>query len=116
MMSMDGLPGLSTVIAIRAGVILLALVVGQGAPARWLVFGGSVVASMLSTLLGLTVLGGAPAIRGEWFVHGASGFSLGYTIDPLAAWFLLVLGVLAIPVAIFSIGYLNHGALGVRSV
>ena len=116
MMSMDGLPGLSTVIAIRAGVILLALVVGRGVAARWLVFGGSVVASMLSTLLGLTVLGGAPAIRGVWFVHGASGYSLGYTIDPLSAWFLLVLGVLAIPVAIFSIGYLSHGALGRRSI
>ena len=108
--------GLSTVIAIRAGVILLAPIVGPAAARRWLLFGGSVVASVLSTLLGLEVLGGAPAVHGVLFVHGASGFSLGFTIDPLSAWFLVVLGVLAVPVAIFSIGYLSHGALAGRSI
>ena len=111
------LPGLPAVIAIRAAVILLALVVGPRAAAgRWLVFGGSAVASVLSTLVALAVLGGAPAAHGVLFEHGASGFSLGYTIDPLSAWFLLVLGVLAIPVAIFSIGYLGHGPLSGRSM
>jgi hydrogenase-4 component B len=41
------------------------------------------------------------------FVHHASGFSLGYSIDGLSAWFLLVLSVVAIPIAIFSLGYLG---------
>ena len=113
---MTELPGLPAVIAIRGAVILLTLVVGRrAAAARWLAFGGSAVASMLSTLTALAVLGGAPAPHGVLFVHGASGYSLGYTIDPLSAWFLLVLGVLAAPVAIFSIGYLDHGALERRS-
>ena len=39
--------------------------------------------------------------------HHASGFSLGYSIDGLSAWFLLVLSVVAIPIAIFSLGYLG---------
>ena len=111
------LPGLPTVIAIRAAAILIALLLGpRAATARWVTFGGSVVASVLSTLIGVAVLGGAPAARGVLFVHGASGYSLGYTVDPLSAWFLLVLGVLAIPVAIFSIGYLDHGPLRDRSM
>jgi hydrogenase-4 component B len=106
---------LSTVLAIRAGIILLALIVRPAPARRWLLFGGSAVASLLSTLLGLSVLGGAAEERGVLFVHAASGFSLGYAIDPLSAWFLVVLGVLAIPVAVFSIGYLSHGALAGRS-
>lgn len=110
-------PGLDAVIAIRAGVSVLALILGsRRAAARWLVFGGSAAASALSTLIAVSVLGGGPAARGTLLVHDASGFSLGYTIDPLSAWFLLVLGLLAIPVAIYSIGYLNHGPLTGRAL
>jgi hydrogenase-4 component B len=105
----------STVIAIRAAVIVIAMAVRGAAARRWLLFGGSIAASLLSAGLGLTVLGGAPAIDGVLFVHGASGFSLGYTVDPLSAWFLVALGALAIPVAMFSVGYLGHGALAGRS-
>ena len=50
------------------------------------------------------------------FVHHASGFSLDYSIDPLAAWFLIVLSTLALPIAIFSIGYARHAPLEGRSV
>jgi hydrogenase-4 component B len=49
------------------------------------------------------------------FVHHASGFSFEYSIDPLAAWFLVVLSTLATPVAIFSIGYARHPPLDGRS-
>jgi hydrogenase-4 component B len=106
------LPG---VIAIRAAVILLALLTRRPATRRWLLFGGSIAASLLSAQLGLSVLGGAQAADGVLFVHGASGFSVGYGIDPLSAWFLVVLGALVVPVALFSIGYLDHGVLAGRS-
>ena len=54
--------------------------------------------------------------RGVLFVHHASGFSLDYSIDPLSAWFLIVLSTLAVPIAIFSIGYARHPPLDGRSV
>ena len=53
--------------------------------------------------------------HGELFLHRASQFSLTYTIDGLSAWFLIVLSTLAIPIAIFSIGYFAHGHFARRS-
>jgi hydrogenase-4 component B len=41
------------------------------------------------------------------FVHRASGFSLAYSIDGLSAWFLVVLSSLAVPIALFSLGYVG---------
>ena len=51
-----------------------------------------------------------------WLVHQASGFALTYTVDGLSAWFLVVLSVLAVPIAIFSIGYVGQPHLSRRSV
>jgi hydrogenase-4 component B len=53
--------------------------------------------------------------HGVLLAHGASGFSLTYAIDGLSAWFLLVLSALAIPIALFSIGYVAHPPFGQRS-
>jgi hydrogenase-4 component B len=41
---------------------------------------------------------------------------LTYAVDGLSAWFLLVLSVLAVSIAIFSIGYVSHPPLSRRSV
>jgi hydrogenase-4 component B len=54
--------------------------------------------------------------HGVLFVHRASGFSLGYTLDALSGWFLIVLALLAVPIAIYSLGYAGHGHLRQRSV
>jgi formate hydrogenlyase subunit 3/multisubunit Na+/H+ antiporter MnhD subunit len=53
------------------------------------------------------VLRSGTPVSGVLFTHHASGFSLGYSIDGLSAWFLLVLAVVAIPIAIFSLGYVG---------
>ena len=37
-------------------------------------------------------------------------------MDGLSAWFLVVLSVLAVPIALFSIGYVGHSHLSRRSV
>jgi hydrogenase-4 component B len=66
-----------------------------------------VAASLATGVAAVHVLGGDAAVNGVLFVHHASGFSLGYSIDGLSAWFLLVLSVVAIPIAIFSLGYLG---------
>ena len=41
--------------------------------------------------------------------------SLGYAVTPLSAWFLLVLALLAVPIAVYSVAYLGHGTLDRRS-
>ena len=68
---------------------------------------GSVAASLATGVAAVHVLSGDAAVNGVLFVHRASGFTLGYSIDGLSAWFLLVLSVVAIPIAIFSLGYLG---------
>jgi len=83
--------------------------------ARLIAFGGSAVASVITFLTAVSVLrDGAPA-RGVLFVHGASGFSLGYVVDSLSAWFLIVLSLLALPIALFSIGYIGQAHYQHRS-
>jgi hydrogenase-4 component B len=83
--------------------------------ARLIAFLGSATASTLTTLAAGSVLHSGTPLHGVLFVQRASGFVVGYTIDALSAWFLLVLGVLAVPIAIFSIGYAAHRSLGPRS-
>lgn len=41
-----------------------------------------------------------------------AGFSFSVRLDPLSAFFLLSLAALAVPVSIYSFGYIRHGAYG----
>ena len=75
---------------------------------RQIAFVGSAIASVITGLTAAAVLRGGTPVQGVLFIHAASGFSIGYSVDALAAWFLLVLSVLAGPIAIFSIGYARH--------
>jgi len=83
--------------------------------ARLIAFLGSAVASLMTGVSGAVGLHAAPE-HGVLFVHRASGFSLVYTLDALSGWFLLVLALLAVPIAIYSIGYVGHAHLRQRSV
>jgi hydrogenase-4 component B len=65
--------------------------------------------------LAVRVLTAGRSVEGEILQHAASGFSLGFAIDRLSAWFLLVLALLAVPIAVYSFAYLGHGALERRS-
>ncbi len=49
------------------------------------------------------------------FTHAASGFALTITVDGLSAWFLLVLGVVSVPVAVYSVGYMAHAVAAPRT-
>jgi hydrogenase-4 component B len=42
------------------------------------------------------------------FAHDASGLVVQYIVTPVSAWFLVVLGVVGIPVSLYSISYLAH--------
>lgn len=112
-MTGDTLP---VALAIRAAVVLVTILVARRTGlARRVSFLGSAAASTLTGLGAAQVLRTGAAAHGTLFVHRASGWSLGFTIDALSAWFLLVLSCLAIPIALYSLGYVRHGRLGSRS-
>ena len=78
---------------------------------RWcrrLTFGGSAIASVLMTAAASFVLASRQPLAGVLFAHAASGLVVDYVVTPLSAWFLIVLGAVGIPVALYSIGYLAH--------
>jgi hydrogenase-4 component B len=70
--------------------------------------GGSIVASVMTAVVAMHVIGSASAIDGTLFRHAASETELGYSVTPLSAWFLMVLALIAVPVALYSAGYFAH--------
>jgi hydrogenase-4 component B len=76
---------------------------------------GSILASALTGAAAAAVVLSGGSVSGVLLHHSASGISFGYTMAPLAAWFLIVLAVLAVPAALYSIGYLSHAVPGGRT-
>jgi hydrogenase-4 component B len=85
------------------------------AACRRVAFTGSIFASALTAAAALSVILGGARPRGLLLGHAASGFSFGYALEPLAACFVLVLAVLAIPAALYSIGYVGHAVPAART-
>src|SRR5579884_1552254 len=56
---------------------------------------------------GLGVLLGAPSPGALLDTHLPFG-GLSVQLDPLSAFFLVVIGLLSVPVAVYSVGYLTH--------
>jgi len=82
---------------------------------RWTAFGGAALALALTTAVAWSVvLSGAP-LTGVLFAHAASGLVVDYAVTPLSAWFLLVVGIVSVPVAIYSVGYLAHAVAPSRT-
>src|SRR5256885_5553071 len=116
MMPLDPAGGLPAALALRLGIILLTMLVSRrDTVARRVAFVGSAIASVVTGMTAIHVLRTGVGMRGVLFAHRASGLSLGYSVDALSAWFLLVLSVLATPIAVFSIGYVGHHPLRGRS-
>jgi len=82
---------------------------------RWMAIGGSIVASVLTAVVAIHVIGSASATNGTLFRHAASEIELGYSVTPLSAWFLMVLGLIAVPVALYSAGYFAHAVARPRT-
>jgi hydrogenase-4 component B len=113
----DPVIGIPAAAFLRLGIIAVILVVRrQHELVRRVAFSGSAIASAITGLTAATVLRTGTPVHGLLFVHGGSGFSLSYSVDLLSAWFLGVLAVLAVPIALFSIGYARHAPLHHRSV
>jgi hydrogenase-4 component B len=77
---------------------------------RWAAFGGSAAASLLTGGIGVFGLGALAGARGPFIEHGASGLTLGGAVDGLSGWFLVVLAILGVAVALYSVAYFAHGS------
>jgi hydrogenase-4 component B len=107
---------LPAALLIRAAIVLATLLVSKREGlARRVSFIGSAAASTVTALGAAHVLLTGTTARGTLVVHRATGWSLGFSVDTLSAWFLLVLSLLAVPIAIYSLGYTRHGRLKERS-
>jgi hydrogenase-4 component B len=116
MMPFDAGVALRLAFALRVAVVAVALLSARRpASCRLLGFTGSALASLVTAACAVWMLQAGASRHGELLFHRASQFSLSYSIDGLSAWFLIVLSTLAIPIAVFSIGYFAHGHYGRRS-
>ncbi len=109
-MSRFGVLGLiPTALLVHAITIVTTLVLARRVRwCRWVTFGGSALASAVTILAAASVLVSGQSLTGVLFAHAASGLVVDYAATPLSAWFLLVLGTLSAPIAIYSVGYLAH--------
>ena len=90
---------LSVSALLPAGLIVHALAIvatlATSRRVRWcrrLTFGGSALASALTTAAAASVLASGQPLAGVLFAHEASGLVVDYVVTPLSAWFLVVLG------------------------
>src|SRR5215831_17937436 len=101
--------GLPLALAIRIGCLALTLALFRHLNvARRIAFIGSAIASAVTGVTAAAVLYSGAPVHGVLLVQRASTFTFAYSIDGLAAWFLLVLSVVAGPIAVFSLGYVAH--------
>ncbi len=100
--------GLPLSLGLRIGIAVVTVLAARRQDvARRVAFLGSATASLATGLVAAQVLGTGTRVKGVLYLHQASEFSLGYSIDGLSAWFLLVLSVVAVPIAFFSLGYIG---------
>src|SRR6266540_6362369 len=115
-MPLDPASGLPVALALRLGISVVTLMIAdRDRVARRVAFVGSAIASVITGRTAVHVLRGGGTAQGVLLAHHASGLTLGYSIDELSAWFLLVLAAVAAPIAVFSLGYVGHGHLRERS-
>jgi hydrogenase-4 component B len=115
---MDGLVALGVPLAlvIRLTSLVATVMLARHARAcRWAALGASMVASVITAGVAVHVIASGSAIDGTLFRHAASETVLGYSVTPLSAWFLMVLGLIAVPVALYSAGYFAHAVARPRT-
>jgi hydrogenase-4 component B len=101
---------------IRLITIAVTIALGRHAAAsRRVALGGSILASAITLSLAVGVLTSGRMTEGILLRHAASGMVFGYAVAPLSAWFLMVLGIVAIPVALYSAGYFAHAVAPSRT-
>jgi hydrogenase-4 component B len=108
--------GVPAALAIRLATVGAALVPARHArPCSIAALAGSIAASAITLTVALRVIVSGHSVDGVLFRHAASGIVLGYAVTPLSAWFLIVLGTIAVPVAVYSAGYFAHAVAPSRT-
>ena len=108
--------GVPAAVVIRLVAVAVTLVLARRVTAsRYVALGGSILASILTVAVAISVLIGGSSADGLLFRHSASGIALSYSVTPLSAWFLMVLGLIAIPTAIYSMAYFAHSVAPART-
>jgi hydrogenase-4 component B len=108
--------GLPAALAIRLAAAAASAVLARRAGAcRGVALGGSFLASAVTMTVAVYVIVSGRAIDGVLVRHAASGTVLGYSVTPLSAWFLMVLELIAMPVAVYSVGYFAHAIAAPRT-
>ena len=103
-------------LAIRLFTIVATVAVARRpAICRVVSMGGSILASAITGWLAVRVITSRAVIDGVLARHAASGIVFGYAVTPLSAWFLMVLALIAAPVAVYSIGYFAHAVPASRT-
>ena len=87
--------------------LLLAGIRLWGRASAWL----ALIGPLLAAAVGAASLSGGSAGRFAWMRAGASVLRIGYRVDGLSAVMLLVVGVVAACVIVFSIGYMRGDRL-----
>jgi hydrogenase-4 component B len=101
--------GVPLAVGVRLITVVATVLLARRAPlCRWVALGGSIIASAITAAVAVGVLASGNPVDGVLARHIASGMTLAYSVTPLSAWFLMVLGMVAIPVAFYSIGYFAH--------
>ena len=107
---------LSAALIVHAVAIALAVAfVRRPAACRIATFGGAAFASALIVAAAVQALYSGGVDHRVLATHAATGFGFSLTIDGLSAWFLLIQGVVALPVAIYSIPYMRHAVSSART-
>jgi hydrogenase-4 component B len=101
--------GVPAALAIRLAAVGVAILSARYTrPCRVAALAGSILASAITVTVALRVIVSGRSVDGTLIRHAASGIVLGYSVTPLSAWFVLVLGTIAVPVALYSAGYFAH--------
>lgn len=101
--------GVPAAVVIRLATVIATLMWGRRvSTCRLVAMGGSILASAMTVNAAIHVLVDGRSLDGVLLRHAASGIVLSYSMTPLSAWFLMVFGLIAIPVAVYSVGYFAH--------
>ena len=115
---MDGLLAIGVPLALvirLTSVVAILLLARQPRACRWAALGASIAASVMTAGIAVYVIASGRAIDGTLFRQMASETLLEYSVTPLSAWFLLVLGLVAVPVALYSADYFAHAVPRTRT-
>lgn len=107
-----GLPAAFLIRLLTAGATIV--LARRPVPCLRVAIAGAMLASILTVTTAVSVIASGQPVEGVLLEHAASGIVFDYAVTPLSAWFLMVLGVIALPIALYSAAYFPHSVAASR--